>query len=81
MFVDYPYVGSPTKTLLRLFQPLDVIIQIFSNKIQSVEATGGVYKKQNLIHCSILKKQLLDIPLSRQTISITYQTRKLFQFC
>ena len=52
-----PSAGSPTDTLLRLLLPLDNKVQMFSSTllwhlqhfhriIQSVGATGGVYKGQ-----------------------------------
>ena len=57
--INDPSAGSPTDTLLRLLLPLDNKVQMFSKKntsvlsihhfhriIQSVGATGGVYKGQ-----------------------------------
>ena len=58
-YFNDPSAGSPTDTLLRLLLPLDNKVQMFSKKntsvlsihhfhriIQSVGATGGVYKGQ-----------------------------------
>ena len=58
-FINDPSAGSPTDTLLRLLLPLDNKVQMFSKRktksalihhfhriIQSVGATGGVYKGQ-----------------------------------
>ena len=59
IIINDPSAGSPTDTLLRLLLPLDNKVQMFSKKntsvlsihhfhriIQSVGATGGVYKGQ-----------------------------------
>ena len=41
-----PYAGSPTKTLLRLFQFLTTKQkQTFNDSNQLAEGTGGVYKE------------------------------------
>jgi hypothetical protein len=58
-----PFAGSPTKTLLRLLLPTDRKVQLISPKnrvhqvhlaIQSVGATGGVYKRQGRNQCKIM---------------------------
>ena len=66
--VNDPSAGSPTETLLRLLLPLDNKVQMFSKKkhecvlsihhfhriIQSVGATGGVYKGQGRIQLVLM---------------------------
>ena len=63
MYYD-PSAGSPTETLLRLLLPLNkkiychflywLEILTFHLFIQSVGATGGVYKGQGLIQCKLM---------------------------
>lgn len=57
-----PIAGSPTITLLRLFLPpipsihndFSTAVLAIHNEYQSEETTGGVYKRQGRIRCSIL---------------------------
>lgn len=60
-----PSAGSPTETLLRLLLPLDAgargvsvhagrVLQTTRRNIQSVGATGGVYKGQGRIQRALL---------------------------
>ena len=70
--VNDPSAGSPTETLLRLLLPLNVQIceisgmassclsahplQIAHRNVQSVGATGGVYKGQGRNQCVLLTR-------------------------
>ena len=65
-----PSAGSPTETLLRLLLPLSVkihqtfhsniqelktaAVRIIHRNTQSVGATGGVYKGQGRIQCTLM---------------------------
>lgn len=64
-----PSAGSPTDTLLRLLLPLNDTVQGNSQvvpkdnpllaihcAIQSVTATGGVYKEQKRIQCVLMTR-------------------------
>ena len=66
-FVNDPSAGSPTETLLRLHLPLNDKVQTSSRNqlalitiprlhrtIQSVGATGGVYKGQGRNQCRLM---------------------------
>ncbi|EGF99320.1 hypothetical protein MELLADRAFT_94730 [Melampsora larici-populina 98AG31] len=44
--INDPSAGSPTETLLRLLLPLNDQVRRTFTTIQSVVATGGVYKGQ-----------------------------------
>ena len=50
-----PYAGSPTKTLLRLFQLLKSDKTENIIETQSAQATGGVYKGQKQIQNNKIK--------------------------
>ena len=66
LFVYDPSAGSPTDTVLRLLHPLDSVAYVTFSRlkksavckirraIQSVEATGGVYKGQGRNQHSIV---------------------------
>ena len=65
MIVNDPSADSPTETLLRLLLPLNTLVYKFINVlilliqsnhylIQSVGATGGVYKRQGRIQGTLM---------------------------
>lgn len=75
-----PSAGSPTETLLRLLLPLDAgargvsvhagrVLQTTRRNIQSVGATGGVYKGQGRIQHAITNTCLRGIPSSRPIVA------------